>query len=86
MPVLFLALSCLFIDMDCPLGPNVEAMAHWVNNGVPFLGQMVGVSFTKGIIKLSFMGHGIAAMQNFPPCTSPNKVRWFVLMRKPVYW
>lgn len=46
----FLAPSCSFIDTDCPLGPNVEVMGHWVDNGVQFLGQTVGVPFTKGSI------------------------------------
>jgi hypothetical protein len=60
MLVLFLAPSCSFVDMDCPLGPNVEAMGHQVDNSVPFLGQMVGVSFTKGMIELLFTGRGLA--------------------------
>jgi hypothetical protein len=83
--ILFLAPSCSFVDTDRVLGPNVDAMGRRVDDRAPFLGQAVGVPFAKGMIKPPFAGRGIAAMQNFPPC-SPNKVRWFVLTREPVYW
>jgi hypothetical protein len=83
--ILFLALSCSFIDTDCELGPNVDVMGHWVDNRAPFLGQLAGVPFTKRMIEPPFTGHGIAVTQNFLPY-SPDKVGWFFLTREPVHW